>query len=141
MTKEELKAKMEELKREMEELKAIETQVTKEESEMEFLKVRETKRILWNVMESLPLKNFKLSVAGFIVTVKPESKKVKIDSGITLEKNKTVERVSAKESFTAKVARLSGLHPDIHVTHSDLSYPKTAKAWLTKNFPEELAIS
>ncbi len=135
MTKEELKAKMEELKREMEELKALETQVTKEESEMEFLKVRETRRILSNAISQLPLKNFKGSIEGFIVTVKPESKSIKTDSGITLEKNKTVERVSvAKESLIAKVQRLSDLNPDLHVTESDKKYPKPAKAWLVKNF-------
>ena len=81
------------------------------------------------------MKNFKLSIAGFTVSVKPESKRaVQSESGVTVEKNRAVTKVSAVESFTAKVARLSGLHPDIHVTHSDLSYPKPAKAWLVKNF-------
>jgi len=135
MTRQELKEKQEELRKQLEELKAIEAEVNKEESEMEFLKVRETRRILSNAIPQLPLKSFRLSVAGFTVSVKPESKKpIQTESGITIEKNKTVTKVSAVESLTAKVQRLSKLNPDIHVTESDKKYPKPAKAWLVKNF-------
>ena len=111
------------------------------------LSIREIKRTLSSIVSLIPDSGIDVIVycpesdRGIRFKTKAESKSVKIDSGVTLEKNKTVTKVSAVESFTAKVARLSGLHPDIHVTHSDLSYPKTAKAWLTKNFPEELAIS
>ena len=142
MTKQELKEIREELRKQLEELKAIEAKVNKEEEEYRFLKLRETKRILYNALEALPLNNVKLSIAGFTVSIRPENKKpIQTESGVVIEKNKTSEKITGKESFTTKVARLSRLHPDIHVTHSDLSYPKAAKAWLTKNFPEELAIS
>ena len=88
-----------------------------------------------NAIPQLPLKNFRLSIAGFIVVVKPESKKtIQSESGITIEKNKTVTKVSAVESLTAKVQRLSKLYPDLHVTESDKKYPKPARNWLIKNF-------
>ena len=123
------------IKEMIKELKAIETQVTKEEEEGEFLKVRETKRMLWNVIEMLPLRNIKMTIAGFTITIKPVSEKpIQSESGITIEKNKTVTKVSAVESLTAKVQRLSAINPNLHVTESDKKYPKPAKAWLVKNF-------
>lgn len=106
------------------------------------LSIREIKRVLSSIISLIPEAGIDVVVGGIRFKTKSENRKpIQSESGITIEKNKTVTKVSAVESFTAKVARLSGLHPDIHVTHSDLSYPKAAKAWLTKNFPEELAIS
>ena len=140
MTKQELKEKQEELRKQLEELKAIEAEVNKEESEMEFLRVRETKRMLWNVIEMLLLRNIKMTIAGFTITIKPVSEKPSKElSGVMVEKNKEVEQVSvAKESLIAKVQRLSKLNPDLHVTVSDKKYPKPARNWLLKNFPEAL---
>ena len=135
MTKQELKEAKERLVAELNKLKAIELEVNKEEEENEFLKVRETKRILYNALEVLPLRDVKLSIAGFTVSIKPVSAKpIQSESGITLEKNKTCEKVGAKESLTSKVQRLSAINPNLHVTESDKKYPKPAKAWLVKNF-------
>ena len=117
-------------------------QDNQKQKEIGDLRIREIKKVLSSIISLIPESGIDVIVGGIRFKTKSENRKpIQSESGITIEKNKTVTKVSAVESFTAKVARLSGLHPDIHVTHSDLSYPKAAKAWLTKNFPEELAIS
>jgi len=107
------------------------------ESEREsekLLSIREIKKVLSGIVSLIPENGIDIIVCGIRFKTKAESKSVKIDSGVTLEKNKTVEKVSAKESLIAKVARLSAINPTIHVTESDKKYPKPAKAWLVKNF-------
>ena len=117
-------------------------QDNQKQKEIGDLRIRKIKKVLSSIISLIPEAGIDVIVGGIRFKTKSENRKpIQSESGITIEKNKTVTKVSAVESFTAKVARLSGLHPDIHVTHSDLSYPKAAKAWLTKNFPEELAIS
>ena len=117
-------------------------QDNQQQKEIGDLRIREIKKVLSSIISLIPESGIDVIVGGIRFKTKSENRKpIQSESGITIEKNKTVTKVSAVESFTAKVQRLSGLHPDIHVTHSDLSYPKAAKAWLTKNFPEELAIS
>jgi len=98
------------------------------------LRIREIKKVLSSIISLIPENGIDIIVRGVRFKTKAESKSVKIDSGVTLEKNKTVEKVSAKESLIAKVARLSAINPTIHVTESDKKYPKPAKAWLVKNF-------
>ena len=98
------------------------------------LRIREIKKVLSSIISLIPENGIDIIVCGIRFKTKAESKSVKIDSGVTLEKNKTVEKVSAKESLIAKVARLSAINPTIHVTESDKKYPKPAKAWLVKNF-------
>ena len=116
------------------------------ESEREsekLLSIREIKKVLSSIISLIPENGIDIIVCGIRFKTKAESKSVKIDSGVTLEKNKAIEKVATikKESLVDKVKRLSAINPSIHVTSSDKSYPKPAKAWLTKNFPEELAIS
>jgi len=98
------------------------------------LRIREIKKVLSSIISLIPENGIDIIVCGIRFKTKAESKSVKIDSGVTLEKNKTVEKVSAKESLIAKVARLSAINPTIHVTESDRKYPKPAKNWLIKNF-------
>ena len=109
------------------------------EGEIEkLLSIREIKRTLSSIVSLIPEAGIDLIVCSegrlFRFKTKAESKSVKIDSGVTLEKNKSVTKVTGKESLTAKVQRLSAINPNLHVTESDKKYPKPAKAWLVKNF-------
>ena len=106
------------------------------ESESEkLLSISEIKRVLSSIISLIPESGIDVIVGGIRFKTKSENRKpIQSESGITIEKNKTVTKVSAVESFTAKVARLSKLNPDLHVTESDKKYPKAAKAWLVKNF-------
>ena len=150
MTIAELKAKIEALEKEKKELeKAItlfqtEGRAWEVRASLDLIK-KTVEKYLLQLMQEIP--NVDINVRGFSLKWKKTQSSTKTQSIVTIVKNQVSTKIerekkeSAKESFIAKVARLSRLHPDIHVTHSALSYQKTAKAWLTKNFPEELAIS
>lgn len=104
------------------------------------LSIREIKKVLSSIISLIPESGIDLIVCGIRFKTKAESKSVKIDSGITLEKNKTVERVSAKKDGIVSIARrickekgLEGLRS--FTFHSDT---KQARNWLLKNFPEAL---
>jgi hypothetical protein len=140
MTKKEL---LDELKRLQEQLKELE-KVEKIEQAKESWRSKETMKLFKKIQEVIisdffssedGLNEVRISIAGFKVSYIPENvKPKKKDAYITVEKNKVTENISTKESFTAKVQRLSKLNPDLHVTESDKKYPKAAKAWLVKNF-------
>ena len=106
----------------------------RERESEKLLSIREIKKVLSGIVSLIPEAGIDVIVGGIRFKTKAESKSVKIDSGVTLEKNKVTENISTKESFTAKVQRLSKLNPDLHVTESAKKYPKAAKAWLVKNF-------
>jgi len=82
------------------------------------------------------LRSVKINVNGFDVQINPTKTVTtkKVASNVTIEKNKTVEQVSSKETITQKVERMSELNPHLHITDSAKKYPKAGKEWLIKNF-------
>ena len=110
------------------------------EGEMEkLLSIREIKRTLSSIISLIPESGIDLIVCGIRFKTKAESKSIKTDSGITLEKNKTVEKVQSKEgivSIARRICQEKGLEGLRSFTfHSDT---KQARNWLLKNFPEAL---
>ena len=114
------------------------------EGEIEkLLSIREIKRTLSSIVSLIPEAGIDLIVCSegrlFRFKTKAESKSVKIDSGVTLEKNKSVTKVTGKEGIVHLARRIcaeNGLEGLRSFTfHSDT---KQARNWLLKNFPEAL---
>lgn len=140
MTKQEILKEMNRLQNEMREIEKQE----KIELGKESWKSRETMKLFKRVLDTTinmffdseglsEIKN--MSIAGMKVSFIPEKlSDVKRSSGLATENKQDLKEVIGKESLISKVKRLSALNPAIHVTNSDLSYPKPARAWLEKNF-------
>ena len=82
------------------------------------------------------LRSVKINVNGFDVQINPTKTVTtkKVASNVTIEKNKTIEQVSSKETITQKVERMSELNPHLHIADSAKKYSKAGKEWLIKNF-------
>ena len=141
MTKKEL---LDELKRLQEQLKELE-KVEKIEQAAEQWLIKETLKLfkleIGKILTDFfppqdGLRSVKTNVNGFDVQINPTKTVTtkKVASNVTIEKNKTVEVVSSKETITQKVERMSELNPHLHITDSAKKYPKAGKEWLIKNF-------
>ena len=141
MTKKEL---LDELKRLQEQLKEIEEQEKKARTAEQWL-IKETLKLfkleIGKILTDFfppqdGLRSVKINVNGFDVQINPTKTVTtkKVASNVTIEKNRAVEQVSSKETITQKVERMSELNPHLHITNSAKKYPKSAKAWLVKNF-------
>ena len=142
MTKQEVKRELERLEKE---LKKIEEQEKKARTAEQWL-IKETLKLFkleigkiltdffppQDGLRSVKIKN----VNGFDVQINPTKTVTtkKVASNVTIEKNKTIEQVSSKETITQKVERMSELNPHLHIADSAKKYSKAGKEWLIKNF-------
>lgn len=128
-------------------IKARLTTQEKEVKEINFFSLREAKRILYNALEKMSLKeNLDLLIAGYRIKVTIPKENIILKSGIITEKNREVKEVKvkiAKEkfesimNFTVRIAEEKKLTvPESIIKHNST---QSALVWLAKHVPAELS--